>query len=351
MKRSSSNPTRALVAALAVLALGASVRADNVRTRAGIGYAGKVTDLGEEGLVVNVGGTKRSVPLADVLRIEVDDFPDLGKAEASFAEAREGGGKAQAQFTAAERLYKGLLAAPKAPPWMKVLVQLRLCEAYGADGRISVALDSYLAVARAQPKLVANVALPEPREGDKNNRAMLAKTEAALKDAAGKPYAPNLEAFRVALLTLEGTPEQVLPIVREMRKSDDPRKRQWAVLKELEILLATGKVDEAEPLLAALAKESGDRSPGTLAFWRGRILEERKEPMAAAIEFMRVPIQYAAEDRALTAEALWRAGKAMEAAKVPPAEAKVAYKEAVTGYPGTIGAERAQRELARLGAN
>lgn len=350
MKPFSNNLRCALLAAAALLAAGPWARADNVRTKAGIGYSGTVTDLTGEGIVIDVSGTKRSVPLSDVARIEVKDFPDLVKAEGLFASARDGEGDVPARFAAAERLYRAMLRS-KAPPWLKTLVQLRLCEVYGEAGRISMALDAYLSVARTQPKLVANVSLPGPREGDKDNRAMLAQVEEALKAGAGKSYAESLETFRAALMLLEGSPEEVLPIIRQMRKSDDPAKRRWAALKELEILLATAKIDEAENLLAALDREWGGKSPGPMAFWNGRILEARKDHLPAAIEFMRVAILHATDDRLLAAEALWRAGQAMEAAKLPSAEVKAVYKEAVTSYQGTPGAERAKRELARLGSN
>lgn len=349
MKPFSNNLRCALLAAAALLAAGPWARADNVRTKAGIGYSGTVTDLTGEGIVIDVSGTKRSVPLSDVARIEVKDFPDLVKAEGLFASARDGEGDVPARFAAAERLYRAMLRS-KAPPWLKTLVQLRLCEVYGEAGRISMALDAYLSVARTQPKLVANVSLPGPREGDKDNRAMLAQVEEALKAGAGKSYAESLETFRgpdVAGRQPRGGP----PDHPADAQSDDPAKRRWAALKELEILLATAKIDEAENLLAALDREWGGKSPGPMAFWNGRILEARKDHLPAAIEFMRVAILHATDDRLLAAEALWRAGQAMEAAKLPSAEVKAVYKEAVTSYQGTPGAERAKRELARLGSN
>jgi len=350
LNRSSNNSCFILGLALGVLVTAAvPARAASVRTRSGIGYDGKIVDLNEDGLVVDVGGSKQTVPLADVSKIDVDAFPDVGKAEEAFAEARKGGEDAKTHFAEAERLYKGTLS-PKAPTWLRVLAQLRLSEVYGQAGRVAMALDAYLGVARAQPKLIVGILLPEPREGDPDNPAMLTKVEAALKDAAGKPYESSLKLFLVSLTLVQGNPDRALTLVRELRKSDDPKTQQWATLRELEILVAAGKLDEAEPMLKDLAKQWESRSPGLVSFWEGRLLEGRKEYMAAALAFMRVAVLHAAEDRAMTAEALWRAGQAMEAAKAPAAEVQAVYEEAVSKYAGTVGAERAGRELARLNA-
>jgi len=71
--------------------------------------------------------------------------------------------------------------------------------------------------------------------------------------------------------------------------------------------------------------------------------------MDAAIELMRLPILYSAKDRPMTAEALFWAGQAMEAAGLPNDEVKKVYQEAVRDYAGTSGAQQARLALARLG--
>jgi len=80
------------------------------------------------------------------------------------------------------------------------------------------------------------------------------------------------------------------------------------------------------------------------------VLAERDQHVQAALQFMRVPILYAGKDRTRTAEALWRAGVAMKAAKLPDGEISKVLNEALENYPGTAGAEQAKKELARLGA-
>jgi hypothetical protein len=177
---------------------------------------------------------------------------------------------------------------------------------------------------------------------------MLKKVEDALRAAAGKPYATELQKFKASLQMLVGKPEDVMATLDSLLASPDERTRQAAMLKQIELLVGAGKIDEAAAKLDANGQALVQEHPDDIAFWRGRILKERGQNMEAALEFMRLPILYPT-DRVLTAEALWWAGQAMEAARVPQDEVQKVYGEAVTRYGGTPGAERARRELVRLG--
>jgi len=330
-----------------VLALAAGAQADRVRTAKGIGYDGKITGLGSDGLVIEVGGSPRSVPLGDISRIEATAFPDLALAEEAYAQGLAGKAKS---FTDAERMYRAILGAGGAPQWLRVLIQSRMYKLYADSGRIPEAFDAYLEVARAAPKLVTDLKLPAPAEDAHDvNQAMLRKVSDALRAAAGRPYATELQSFRVSLLMLEGKPEEVLPLLEPMLASKDERIRQSAMLKQIELLVGSGKADEASARLEAAAEVLSQDHPDDVAFWRGRILKEKGQFEDAALEFMRLPILYAAKDKNRTAEALWYAGQALEAAKATKDEIRKVYQEAVTRYAGTAGADRARRELVRLG--
>jgi hypothetical protein len=138
-------------------------------------------------------------------------------------------------------------------------------------------------------------------------------------------------------------------VLEPLLASPDEKIRQTAMLKQIELLVGAGKFDEAAAKLDANGHQAlVQEHPDDIAFWRGRILKERGQNMEAALEFMRLPILYP-RDKALTAEALWWAGQAMEAAKAPKDEVQKVYGEAVARYAGTLGAERAKRELVRLG--
>ena len=335
-----------LAAALAAV-FPATAQADKIRTHKGIGYAGKITGLGADGIIIEVAGAPRTVPLADIAKVETDAFPDLAWAEDAYAEGL--GGKPRG-FADAEKMYRGMLGASRAPQWLRVLIQARLYKLYADSGRTVEALDAYLELARGSPKLVASLKLPAPADDAHDaNRLMLRKVDDAVRLAAGKPYAAELQNFRVSLLMLEGNPEDVMPFLEPMLASKDERTRQSAMLKQIELLVAAGKMDEASAKLEAAAQALSAEHPDDVAYWRGRILKERGQDEEAALEFMRLPILYPAKDRGRTAEALWYAGQALEALKAPKEEIRKVYSEVATRYAGTPAAERAKREVIRLG--
>ena len=334
--------------ALAALAAVAA-RADSVRTQAGIGYSGTVVGLDGSSLVLESRGVKRHIPLADIAQIRVDKYPDLARAEAAYGKGLAGGPGAEEAFARAERAYEDLLRTG-VPQWLHHLIKSRLFKLYTDSGRLRQAVDAYLEMAREQPELVAGFKLPAPKRGDSiTNKAVLEKVEAALAEAGEKPYAADLERLRLALLLLEGKPEEVLPLLEPFLASENLKARRWATLKQLELLFESNKVEEAEARLKA-SEDDLRTLPHELAYYRGRLFEARGMHMAAALALLRVPILYPGKDRARTAEALWLAGRAMEAANLPTDEVVKVYEEARRDYAGTQGARRAARELKRLGA-
>jgi len=333
-----------------VLLAASAARADRVRTRAGIGLVGKVVGLDADGLLFQDAAGKRTIPLADIVSIEVDGLPDLARAENAFAKAGEGGPDAPAAFAEAERLYRSLVR-PGAPPWLGTLVHVRLYKVFAGSGRIGEALDAYLEMAKKDPRLVSGLKLPKPQPGHAaDNQALLKKVEAAIQEAGDEPYAAELKQLRLALVLLEGKPDEVLPLLAPLLVSDDAKTRQWATLKQLEVLLALGRVDEAAARLEETAKSLETAYPQEVAYYRGRVLSERGEHVAAALEFLRLPILYPQSDRVRTAEALWRTGRAMVAAGLPADEVAKVYNEAVRDYAGTPGAQHAKDERAKAAA-
>ena len=332
--------------AAAILVLGClaavAAGADSIRTREGIGYSGKITGLDETGLVIESGGGRRSVPLRDISEIRVADQPGLERAEKAFAAGA---------FDRAEREYEALLKA-RVPPWMRMLIRSRLLKVYTQTDRLADALDAYLDLAQSEPKLVAGLMLPRPRRNaDAENQALLRRVEAALPQAQGQPYAAELGRLKVALVMEVGTPEQRVELIRQALQSDNLATRRWARLKTLELLLDLKRYDEAEAQLAEAEEDLGESHPAQLAYYRGAILAGRDKHLEAALEFMRLPILYPTRDRALTADALCRAGEAMAAARLPVGEIRKVYEEAVRGYAGTPGADQARQALARLGGD
>lgn len=338
------------LAAAVVLAVASGAAADKIRTARGIGYDGEITGVGADGLMITVGGeTKKAVAMADIVRVAADKYPDLAKAEDAWAlGTTKGDAKALQE---AEKLYKGLMAKEGAPAWLRVLGQFRMFRVYADSGRVAEALDAYLEMLRASAPLVAGMKLPSANPGaGEANKEMLKKVDAALDGAGDKPFVGELKSFRAGLVLQEGSPEDVAKILQAALASDDPRIRQPAELKQLELLVTGGQIDKAASCLAEYGKTLVRAYPADVAYWRGRVCQEQKLYLEAALEFMRLPILYPTKDRARTAESLWRAGQAMEAGKAPKAEVVKVYSEAATGYAGTPGAESAKKELARLGS-
>lgn len=342
------NKATVLAAALGGLWAATAAGADRIVTQKGIGYSGTITGLSPQGLVIESGGTKRAVPLCDVGRVKADKYPDLELADAALA---EGLADKPQKLAEAQKLYRGLLSGSGVPAWLRVLVQSRMFAIHAQAGRAPEALDAYLELARAEPQLVVGLKLPTPMGANHAaNQAMLAKVNAVLANAAGKPYATELQGFRASLLMLEGKPEEVLPLLAALLQSPDEKTRQTAMIKQVELLLATGKIDEAAKRLEEAAPALGEAYAAEVAFFRGRVLKEQNQPMDAALAFMRVAILYPGKDHNRTAEALWYAGQCMEEAKASKDEVLKVYQEAVTKYAGTPGARRAKAEITRLGA-
>ena len=347
MRHWRTKPSHILLAAATLVVAIGPARADRVRTSRGIGYTGRIVGVAEGGLVIHDGGRRRTVAFADIREIRADKYPNLQKAEEAYAKGVSGEAKA---FEEAGKWYQGLLRKG-APDWLRVVVQWRMYKLYVESGRATEALDAYLVMARNSPKLVAGLNLPSPDPADHQaNKAMLAKVEQTLEQAAGKPYADSLKGFRVALLLVEGNPEEVLPLLEPLLASSDLKVRTSAMIRKLELLLATGKNAEAATWLKQIETVAGEAGAAEVTYWQGRIHLAGGKHTEAALEFMKLPILYPAADRARIADALYRAGQAMQAVKAPREEIVSVYNEAVRKYAGTGGAERARRELARLGS-
>jgi tetratricopeptide (TPR) repeat protein len=323
----------------------AAAQADRIRTASGIGYEGQITGLRAEGIVIKKAtGESVAVPLSQIKEVVADKFPDLTKAEDAYA---KGDPKSIAE---AEWVYRSILGSG-APDWLRLLVHSRMYKFYCDSGRLPDALDAYLELARAEPRLVTGLKLPSPNPtASEANQVMLGKVKEALQSAGNQPYVTELKNLQVTLVVLEGKPEEALPLIQPMLKSSDARVRAMAMVKQVELLVRSKKFDEAAKRLDEAVPLLDPSYAPDVAFWRGQILKEQGKFLDAAVEWMRLPILYPTRDRNRTAEALWLAGQAMEAAKVSRPEVVKVYKEAVDRYAGTAGAEKANRELIRLGA-
>ena len=83
----------AILAAALVLTWAGAAQADTIRTSGGIGVNGTIVDMDAENLIVQVEAAKRSIPLAEVSRIECEKIPDEAP-EGTEAEVRPQSGEA-----------------------------------------------------------------------------------------------------------------------------------------------------------------------------------------------------------------------------------------------------------------
>jgi len=173
--------------------------ADTVRTRVGVGYNGKVMGLDAKGLLIDHAGAVRTIPRDDIVRLEVDQYPDLGKAEVLFDRGVVGAGDA-------ERLYTAALGADP-PQWLRAFIAWRLFRLRVGASRYPEALDAYLAVARESPEFAEGLVWPAVSESNTDRqRALLAKVDEALAKPLPEPVARELTRLRSAL-----SPEPQVP--------------------------------------------------------------------------------------------------------------------------------------------
>jgi hypothetical protein len=336
------------LAALFLLAVASAAQADRIRDSFGVGHDGQITGMGAKGLIMKIAtGTTQEIPLGTIKDITADQFPALTKAEAAYAKGVAGDAAALAD---AEKLYAAMVSTG-APDWLRLLIQVRMYRVYLDSGRAVQALDAYVGMAQANPALVAGQALPGPAANSDTNKAMLKKVETALSAAAGKPYAADLKALQLKLLSLEGTAEQQLVAILPLLKDSDPRTRATAFVRKAELLVELKKPEAAAAVQEAAAAAGGEEYAPNVAYLRGRIYQDGGKNMEAAVEFMRVAILYAGRDKARTAESLYRAGQSLDAAKVSKAEVRAIFKEAAERYAGTPFGEKAKTELNRLGTS
>jgi len=356
LRSSPTNARWAIVAAVAALAMPAAAQAqDRITMPTGISYSGLITGLAPEGLVIRTtNDIVRTVALADIKKVRSDRVGGLEKLEDDYAAAVSS--KAAAQVQACEKAYKSLIPREGVPPWLKLLAQWRLFPIYAEARRTPEALDAFLEIAKGCPKAAEALRLPPPPDGAQEvNTAMLKKVETALAAAGNLPYANELKNFSLKLKMQVGSnnPAEVMALLNQQLGNRDERIRQDAMLKRVEILMGSGQVDQAAPGIEELYRGplADPSNAPQVVYWHGRVLEERKKSLEAALDYMRVAILYPAKDKALTADALWRAGQQLEAAKAPKAEFVKVYDEAAAKYAGTPGADRAKRELVRLGSS
>jgi len=190
---------RAALYGLAVLCIAPLAQADTIRTRVGIGYTGQIVGIDAQGVLISHAGTVRTIPRDDIVRVDVDQYPDVAKVETLLDRGVSGAAEA-------ERLYAGVLNADL-PSWLRAFIEWRLFRLRLAVSRYPEALDAYLLLMQENPQFAAGVTWPPVSENDPDRqRAMLAKIDEALRKGPPEPIAGQLTKLRNVLSPAPRTP-------------------------------------------------------------------------------------------------------------------------------------------------
>jgi tetratricopeptide (TPR) repeat protein len=341
----------AVLAAVIVVAATASVSlaVDRIRETSGIGHTGQIIGLKSKGIAFREqSGDTKEIPLANIGAISSDQFPNLAPAEAAYAKGIAGDA---ASLAKAEPFYKSTIESSSAPQWLRLLSQSRMYAAFVGRGQVMEAVNSYLQLATADPGLVSGLKLPSPTPGAADNPQILQKVDAAIRSGGDKSYVAELKNLQLALVSLSGKPEAVLEALESRIKSSDDRVRIPAMFERINVLFTLNRGSDAVTQYDEVSAIADPVEYGAdLAYWKGRVARFKNQHLEAALEFMRVAIQYPNKNPTRTAESLFYAGQALEAAKATKPEIRKVYQEAVDKYPTTPGAEQARTALTKLGA-
>jgi tetratricopeptide (TPR) repeat protein len=345
---------RLLLSCGVVLALTAAAWADSVWVAGpdnkpadkGIPYKGKIEDIKTVGgqvslvLIWETSNQPKASPMMRVRRVAVDDVPELGVADATYAEGK---------YAEAIRLY-GALQGKSSKPWIGPYVTFRLVDCYGQTKQFARSAKVLVDLCRTNSPLAEAVRLPAvPAKGSADNAAATKTLLEALAATPPVAYAEKLKRLRNNILKVEGDPAEVLKVVEEDLKNPDEELRSQARITQIELLLKVNKLDEMAKSIAQGRKELDAEYGPQLYYYEGRMLYERKDFLHAALAFMRTPIGYSMSNKALAADCLVWAAKSMQEGQAPKAEVLIPLREAVEKFPGTDGAAQAQKMLKELG--
>jgi tetratricopeptide (TPR) repeat protein len=342
-----------LVAPLALLlALSGQVAADTVyRGAREVPYNGKIEGINERGLTMiwDQGNTERVVALSVITRLNVTGQADFNAAEDLMVAEKPDYKKALQNYERAK-----LRATEK---WLKDYINSRMVVCFDKTGQLARAVKTYIELCQSDAQLAALVKLPAPLpKGNPDNQAAMKAVEGVLATTPNLPNADQLKQLRISIRLIEADPAEILAEIESQLPSASPELQQELRLKHIDLLLQTGKIEEARKSLVIARQGQGDKfkpldaeAGPMLYFLEGRLQYEEKDYLHAALTFMRLPIGYSRAKPALAAEGLYWAGKAMSQVKdVPPNEVKSPLKEAVEKFPDTDGAAKAKKLLDEL---
>jgi len=303
---------------------------NNPQTRAKV--TGRITDFNGRELVLDIGGGEKRYPTEQVASVEAEWSPTQLAGDELFA---------RREYAAALAKYEEAVRA-ESRRWVqrRLVAQMIWClrnvDQYRRAGEL------FLALARDDPAMQYFATIPlrwttvQPSaDEEKKSREWL---------ASDNPVAILLGASHL----LAGADRaEIAKRLEALTTAKDPRIAALAQALIWNASYATATTNQLSAWNAAVESfpESARSGP---YFVLGRALAQHQQYEDAALDFLRVPLNYP-DDRPLAAAALFHAGRSLEEAQQPLAASRV-YRELLAEHPGSRPALEAQPRLEALEA-
>jgi hypothetical protein len=328
-----------LLCAIAILALVApGALADTVRTRTVAHRDVRVVGMRDGQLYFRTqAGLERSVPIDEVRGLELDKYPNLGKANEAFSKE---------DFAGAARLLAPIVDDPRAEDYVKVLAGAQLVAALDRSGKFLDAARRYAGLLQISTSELAKSVKPASLPAESAERNAAAERLTAELRGVTDPLARNYLQETIAALKSDAPAEAAAPAPGQPA-AGLLRTNQEVDRDPIDDALAAGRHEQALTLAEEGIKGGGPL--GRLLYQRGRALAGLGREEDALLSFMRVVIHYTPRSGPHYGASLVEAGK-LFARRKNPTHARQLWTEAKSIYREGDEAKELDRLLAGLPA-
>ena len=325
---------KAILVGAAILAANFAA-ADTITLKNGIVAHGTIVKAEERGIRVEYSEDKivyhRREEIADVQR---DNDPVL----AQVAALRKKGDLAKAETA--------LLRAIEVQPvgWLAERYRLELMECQQAHGRFADAVETYLAMMRANPESWHYARMPLPIGGPDENKIALQCLENSMAEAPARR--PGGQVFPLqwtlmgGILAADGKAADAEVYLKLLSSVHDERSSALARLLSAEVALANKKGRDAAELLDKNLRTLPEELKPLAYYLLGAAYAQCGEPKLAATAFLRIPLGDFSESVALQSECLFQGAAECEKAGLKD-QAAALRRELAEKFPGSYRAKSA----------
>jgi TolA-binding protein len=345
-----------------VLAVSSVLRADTLWISSGGGNPVEYPNIRvlgvENGQITyqTTSGDKRSRPFDAVVRMKLDDEPNLTVAEEAYAKANWDG--------AVDGYQRVMRATSKA--WLRDWSAVRVIEAANKSGRFDAAIAAFVLLAERDPSTATRMRPTLPKKGS----AMLDLGVQELNKALGnqrlsKDSKQALRGLLLEIYRVQENAEGAAKVVKDMEaegagdvgSGGDANIEQLATLRlsQAQLALDTKKYDQAIELieknleLFRLPRQQADALWVLAEAKYAKIGEYDKHALQdAALAYMRVVTYFQNQPGAPhVAEALFKTGQILERLS-EPREAAICYEDVIQQFGNSAVAADAKAALQKL---